>query len=90
MIGRPFLHNRERLASTVTQARTERHWTIATLAQRAGVGPRFIESIEAAEHRPELAKVLAVLNALDIEPRAIPTPHHWTAGPDPDGTSHEL
>ena len=64
--------------------------TIATLAQRAGVGPLFIESFEAAEHRPELAKVLAVLDALDIEPRAIPTPHPWTAGPDPDGTSHKL
>lgn len=69
-----FLHTPQRLGAVVRETRAELGLTQADLAQRAGVGRRFIVDLEAGHERAELGKVLSVLNALGIHALALPAP----------------
>lgn len=84
MEKRPFINTVERLASVTRSARAEAGLTQAELAKRAGVGRKFIVDIEAGHPRAEVGKVMLVLKALDLQPRAVPasTPHAFKS----DGT----
>jgi y4mF family transcriptional regulator len=84
MEERPFIDTVERLAQVVHQARKERGLTQAELAERAEVGRRFIVDIESGHPRAEIGKVMRLLRALDLRPRAIPAMPNWAF--DDDGT----
>ena len=71
---RKFLHTPQRLGVVVREERQELGITQNDLAQRAGVGRRFVVELEAGHERAELGKVLAVLSALNIRPLALPDP----------------
>lgn len=70
---RRFLSSTAAVAEAVREGRAEAHLTQAQLATKAGVGRRFIVDLEAGHERAELAKVLGVLEALDIHAVALPT-----------------
>lgn len=82
METRPFIHTPERLAEVVRAGRSEKGWTQQELATRANVGRKFVISVEAAHPRAEIGKVLAVLAALGLQPRAVPVPPVWAAVTD--------
>jgi HTH-type transcriptional regulator/antitoxin HipB len=69
-----FLTTPDAVAQAVRAARTEAGLSQAALAARAGVGRRFVVDLESGHPRAELAKVLAVLEALDIHAMALPAP----------------
>ncbi len=83
MNDRPFIDTPQRLAEVVASRRAELGLTQADLAARAGVGRRFIVDLEHGHPRAELAKVLGVLDALGLHPRAIPVAPAWAATEDP-------
>lgn len=84
MEKRPFINTIARLARVTAEASDEAGITQAELAERAGVGQDFVADIEAGRPRAEVGKVVRVLRALDIQPRAIPasSPHAFKV----DGT----
>lgn len=82
METRPFIHTAQRLGEVVAAARHELGLTQAQLAAKAGVGRRFIVDVEAGHDRAELGKVLAVLDALGLQPRAVPVRPAWAYGED--------
>lgn len=54
------------LGAAIREARADRGWTQADLAERAGVSRAFVLDIErGARPRAELARTLRVLRALD-------------------------
>ncbi|WP_051197118.1 type II toxin-antitoxin system Y4mF family antitoxin [Jonesia quinghaiensis] len=67
-----YLRTVESVAQAVREGRDSRGWTQNQLAERAGVGRRFIVSLEAGHERAELAKVLQVLDVLDIHAAVLP------------------
>jgi len=71
-MDRMFLATPEAVGQAVRQARLGAHLTQAQLARAAGVGRRFIVDVEAGHPRAELAKVLAVLEAVGIHAMALP------------------
>jgi len=71
---RRFLHTPEAVGAAVRDRRIELNLTQAQLAENAGVGRRFVVSLEAGHRRAELDKVLSVLHALDIHATALPGP----------------
>ncbi len=68
-----FLNTPDAVAEAVRSRRASHRLTQTQLAERANVGRRFISDLEAGHPRAELAKVLAVLEALDIHATAIPS-----------------
>jgi HTH-type transcriptional regulator/antitoxin HipB len=60
------------VARAVREERDAHGLTQAQLAEKAGVGRRFIVDLEAGHQRAELAKVLDVLDALDIHAAVLP------------------
>ena len=74
-MNRRFLATPDAVAETVREGREQRGWTAAQLAADAGVDERFIADVEAcrAWSEPELDKVLAVLEALDVYAVALPS-----------------
>lgn len=77
MEERPFIDTVERLASVVHDARREQKLTQAQLAAKAGVSRHFLIEVEAGHPRAEFAKVLDVLEALGLSPRAVPVVSQW-------------
>ena len=73
MSERRFLSTPEAVAAAVRAARASRGWTQSELAVRAHVGRRFVADLEAGHPRAELAKVLSVLDSLDIHALAVPS-----------------
>ena len=69
-----FLTTPMAVAEAVRSARADAGLSQAQLAAKAGVGRRFIVDLESGHPRAELAKVLNVLNALDIHALALPAP----------------
>lgn len=67
-----YLRTVESVASAVREARIDLGLTQAQLATKAGVGRRFIVDLEAGHDRAELAKVLTVLDAVDIHASVLP------------------
>jgi HTH-type transcriptional regulator/antitoxin HipB len=59
----------KQIGSIVQRARTQRNWTQADLAQRAGLRQATISNIETGEKDPRMDSVLRVLGALDLELR---------------------
>lgn len=70
--SRPFIDTVERLATVIRDARKQQGLTQVELAAKAGVSRQFVLELEAGHPRAELAKTLAVLSALDLQPRAVP------------------
>jgi HTH-type transcriptional regulator/antitoxin HipB len=68
-----FLATSADVAETVRAQRAALRLTQAQLAERVGVGRRFIMDLEAGHPRAELDKVLDVLKALDVNVLAIPS-----------------
>lgn len=62
------------VADAVRDGRRAMHLTQVQLAERAGVGRKFVVELEAGHPRAELSKVLDVLRALDIQPMAASEP----------------
>jgi len=60
------------VADTIRAQRAIRRWSQTALAERAGVGRRFIVDLEAGKPTVELGKTLKVLDALDIHAVALP------------------
>lgn len=60
------------LGNTVRGRRTERGWTQAHLAERAGVSRWWLIQLEAGRHRAEFGLVLRVLEAVGLALQAIP------------------
>ncbi|MHC6177277.1 helix-turn-helix domain-containing protein [Glutamicibacter sp. X7] len=92
MTERPFIHTVERLASVVHTERLAHHLSIEQLADKAGVSQHFLVDIEAGRPRAEVGKVLDVLVALDLKPRAIPVTTQWAfdgSGALRDGAQHD-
>lgn len=50
----------------VRRARSDRAWTQAELATRAGVGRQWLSQLESGKQTAELGRVCAVLEALDL------------------------
>jgi len=73
MVNR-FLATPEAVAQAVREARAERGLSQAEVARAAGVGRRFVVELEAGHPRAELAKVLAVLQAVGVHAMALPAP----------------
>lgn len=72
-MGEPkYIHTIERLAEVIQEQRHQLGLTQAEVAQRAGVGRRFVVDLERGHPRAEFAKVLAVLDAVGVEPLAVP------------------
>lgn len=69
-----FLNSHEAVARAVIDGRRRAGLSQARLAEKANVGRRFIVDLESGHPRAELAKVLAVLEALDIHATALPAP----------------
>nr|WP_225750832.1 transcriptional regulator [Pseudoclavibacter sp. Marseille-Q3772] len=82
METRPFIHTTERMAAVVRDARQRQGLTQSELASRASVGRKFIIALEGAHPRAEVGKVLDVLTALGLQPRAIPVPPAWASTAD--------
>lgn len=59
------------VAAVVREGRSAMSMTQAQLADKAGVGRKFVVGLEAGRPRAELAKVLDVLEALDIDATAL-------------------
>jgi HTH-type transcriptional regulator/antitoxin HipB len=57
----------QELAALVRSRRDAHGWSQAALAERAGVSRKWVGDLEAANPTVELAKVLAVLDALSLE-----------------------
>lgn len=68
-----FLPTVESVAHAVRGGRVAAGLTQAELASKAHVGRGFIIELEAGHPRAELAKVLQVLEALDIHAMALPS-----------------
>jgi HTH-type transcriptional regulator / antitoxin HipB len=62
------------VARVVREHRIALGLTQIDLAQRAGVGRRFVVDLERGHPRAEFAQVLAVLNALGVHAAALPAP----------------
>ena len=80
------------IGELIKRTRTGLGLTQRTLAQTAGTGVRFIIELEQGKPTCEMGKVLAVLNALDIDismtARAVPAEQPVTPNTDePTGTS---
>jgi HTH-type transcriptional regulator/antitoxin HipB len=71
---RRFLTSAQAVAQAVRQARQQAGLSQVDLAAKAGVGRRFVVDLEAGHPRAELAKVLAVLEAVGIHAMALPAP----------------
>jgi transcriptional regulator with XRE-family HTH domain len=56
------------LARAVRAARRERQWTIEEAAERFGVEPAYVRSIERGRTNPSLAVIVSVAVALDVSP----------------------
>ncbi|MDR1998601.1 MAG: helix-turn-helix transcriptional regulator [Frankiaceae bacterium] len=67
-----FLTTPEAVGQAVREGRKEAGWSQAELAVRAGVGRRFVVDVEAGHPRAELAKVLALLDAVGVHATALP------------------
>ncbi len=65
---RRFLTSPSPVGAIVRAARLHARISQAELAQRAGVGRRFVVDVEAGHPRAELGKVLTLLDALDVFP----------------------
>jgi y4mF family transcriptional regulator len=78
------LDSPEAVAAVVREGRSTMDLTQAELADKAGVGRKFVVSLEAGHPRAELSKVLNVLAALDIEAMT----RRWSspAAANPPGT----
>lgn len=70
---RRFLATVEAVGKAVRDGRSEKGWTQGELAEKAGVGRRFVVELEAGHMRAELGKVLNVLEALDVHAVALPS-----------------
>lgn len=68
----PFIHTFERLAGIVNEALDEIDASKEEIAAKANVSVFFIEEIAAAHPRAELGRVVSVLEALGVKPRALP------------------
>jgi y4mF family transcriptional regulator len=68
-----FLATVDDVAQTVRSERAVARLTQAQLAEKAGVSRRFVADVEAGHPRAELAKVLQVLEALDVHALALPS-----------------
>lgn len=73
MSTRRFIGTVDDLAQVVRDERVARRLTQGELAVLAGVGRRFISDVENGHPRAELAKVLQVLEALDVHALALPS-----------------
>lgn len=73
MSERLFLNTPERVAEAVRSFRRDRGWTQELLAEKAGVGRRFVHDLESGHARAEIGKVLDVLDALEIQAIALPS-----------------
>jgi y4mF family transcriptional regulator len=62
-----LLDTPEAVAEAVREGRRAMCLTQAQLAERAGVGRKFVMELEAGHPRAELAKVLAVLRVLNVQ-----------------------
>lgn len=82
MEKRPFIHTYERLAAVVLEARIERGFTQEELAVLAGVEPEFVADLENAVPRGEIGSLIDVMDALEIEFRALPVMPEWAFGDD--------
>lgn len=82
---RVFIDTTTRLGEVVRSARHDHGWTQVELAERAGVGRRFVLDVEAGHPRAELGKTLTLLRTLGIAPLAVPVaPEHLRRGGDED------
>lgn len=79
-----YLRTVEAVAEAVREARGELGLTQAQLATKAGVGRRFIVDLEAGHDRAELAKVLTVLEAVNIHASVLPPATKRTRPEDVD------
>ncbi len=59
----PLLH---RLGRRIRSARIRRAWSIRLLAERSGVSPRFLTSLEAGKGNISVVRLAAVCEALEI------------------------
>lgn len=57
---------REEVGGRIRALRNERGWSQDELAERAGVSPRTVHSLEKGEHTPQPKKLRAVLDALGV------------------------
>jgi HTH-type transcriptional regulator/antitoxin HipB len=67
-----FLTTPQAVGEAVRAGRKEAGWSQAELAVRAGVGRRFVVDVESGHPRAELAKVLALLDAVGVHATALP------------------
>ena len=51
---------------TLRQHRTERGWSQAELAERAGVSRQLVSAVESGRHEPGVGAALALARALDV------------------------
>lgn len=56
----------QRIAATVRARRAEQEWTQAQLAEKAGVGTRTVEAIEAAHYRAYDRTYVRIAKALQV------------------------
>lgn len=68
-----FIHTVNHLAAVVRETRRHQGVTQAQLAAKAGVSRQFVIEVEAGHPRAEVGKVLQVLSALGLSPRAVST-----------------
>ncbi|HMQ67100.1 MAG TPA: helix-turn-helix domain-containing protein [Arachnia sp.] len=73
MAIRRFMATADDVAAVVRAERAAARLTQAGLAEKAGVSRRFLADVEAGHPRAELAKVLQVLDALDVHALALPS-----------------
>lgn len=61
----------------IRRARSDRGWTQAELAERAGVGRQWLSELEGGKRTAELGRVLSVVDALGlaVTVTAAPTGH---------------
>ena len=73
MSDRVFINTHAKLARLVSQGRKDRGLTVQELATLANVTPEYVLDLEAVVPRAEVAAQLRVLDAVGVDPSAIPT-----------------
>lgn len=57
-----------RFGDEIRRRRTARGWTLEEMAQRCGLSPRYLSSLERNQRDPSLSTIVAVSRSLGAEP----------------------
>lgn len=74
-MSRPIRTSRE-LGLELRRARSDRGWSQAELAKRAGVSRPWLSEVEGGKPKAESGRILAVLDALDLAITFVAAPGH--------------